>query len=61
MTDTTRSHARSFLPSSRLRLSRAALRPPLKRALDVVGAALLLLLAAPVFLIIVAGIVKLSD
>lgn len=36
----------------RLSQARAALRPPLKRALDVVGAALLLLLVAPTFALV---------
>jgi exopolysaccharide production protein ExoY len=34
------------------RLSRTALRPPLKRAIDIAGAAFLLLLVAPVFLLV---------
>ena len=36
----------------RCRLSKAALRPPLKRALDLMGAALLLLLVAPTFTLV---------
>ena len=39
-------------PLRRLSQARAALRPPLKRALDVAGAALLLLLVAPTFALV---------
>ncbi len=42
----------SHAPRPRRRLSRAALRPPLKRSIDVAGAALLLLLAAPTFALV---------
>lgn len=40
-------------PRPHLSLSKAALRPPLKRALDVAGAALLLLPIAPAFVLVV--------
>ena len=39
-------------PRPRRRLSKAALRPALKRTLDVTGAALLLLLVAPTFVLV---------
>ena len=51
MSETTRDGARRAR-ASRFPLSRATLRPPLKRAMDVAGAALLLLLVAPAFVLV---------